>query len=85
MKTTETLAAVSVFETFSVLRDTHLRPFPLDPALISQFEKRGINTPKGRSKRNKLQWEREGDQDLTVRFLSSSGVGLKPDLIALVD
>ena len=66
-----------------------LDPVPTGPRIDLPIREKGDQDPekaiKGRSTRNKLQGEREGDQDLTVQFWSSSGVGLKRDLIALVD
>ena len=64
-------------------------PIPTGPPHWSPNSRKGNQDPeraiKGSSKRNKLQWEREGNQDLTVQFWSTSGVGLKQDLFALVD
>ena len=66
-----------------------MNPVPTGPRIDLPIQEKGDQDPKraikGRSTRKRLQWEREGDQDLTVQFGSSSGVGLKRDLIALVD
>ena len=68
LKDTQGAPTFNVFNLPEYKDTAYLTPFPLDHVLISQFEKRAIKTPKGRSKRNRLQWERKGNQGLTVQF-----------------
>ena len=64
---------LKALDTFGNCQKTSLltwTPFPLDPALIPQFEKRAI-TPrnlKGDQSAIERKWEGEGDQDQTPQF-----------------